>query len=297
MEIYYIDRKTKEKKKEIVAGDKLIKWAYQSTLGRSLSHLLFKRKFLSFLYGKLQEKPKSKGKISKFVESLEIDMTEALLEDLNEYQNFNEFFARKLKPEVRPVVADLNLLASPADGRVFAYDNIEISKVVQVKGLEYSLEELLGDSKLAEKYQGGSYYIIRLCPADYHRFHFCDYGVPEKTREIKGYYYSVNPMALKAIPKLYCQNKREITLFYSENFGEVLYVEVGATAVGTIVQTFKPGKKVNKGEEKGYFKFGGSTVLLFFQKDKVKIDDDILENTKKGFETKVNMGEQIGRKV
>lgn len=297
MDIYYIDRKTNEKKKEIVAGEKLIKWAYESTSGKTLSELLFKRKFLSYYYGRLQDKPSSIKKIPSFIKGLEIDMSEAIKEEALEYLSFNDFFIRELKPGARKVEQDTNLLASPADGRVFAYDNINVNKILQVKGMEYSLSELLGDRALAQRFQGGSYYIIRLCPADYHRFHFCDSGIPKETKKIKGYYYSVNPMALRKVAQLYCKNKREITLFDTDNFGTMAYVEVGAAAVGTIVQTFNPTEWVKRGDEKGYFKFGGSTVILFFEQGKVKVDDDILKNTEDGYETKVNMGERIGRKM
>lgn len=296
MEIYYIDRKTKEKKKEIVAGEKLIKWAYESNVGMTLSELVFKRKFLSYYYGKLQDRPSSAKKIKQFIKELDIDMTEAIKEKTKDYKNFNEFFIRELKPGTREVVQENALLASPADGRVFAYEHIDINRILQVKGMEYSLQELFGDHRLAQRFQGGTYYIIRLCPADYHRFHFCDNGIPKGTKKIKGYYYSVNPLALRKVAQLYCKNKREITLFDTDNFGTMAFVEVGAAAVGTIVQTFTHGTRVSRGDEKGYFKFGGSTVILFFEKGKVKVDEDILENTEAGYETKINMGERIGCK-
>lgn len=297
MDIFYIDRRTKQKIKEIVTGEKLIKWNYESTLGRTLGELLGKRKFLSWYYGKLQDKPSSKNKIKKFAQTLGIDMKEAKRENYEQYDSFNDFFAREIKEEARPIVKEVVSLASPADGRVFAYENIDIDRVIQVKGFEYSLGELFGDSKLAYEYQGGVCYVIRLCPADYHRFHFCDFGTVGSTKKIKGNYYSVNPIALNKIPELYCRNKREVTLFESDNFGKIAYVEVGATAVGTIIQTFQEGNRVFKGEEKGYFKFGGSTVILFFQKGTVKVDNDILEHTEGGYETKVNMGEKIGTKM
>ncbi|MDZ5010920.1 phosphatidylserine decarboxylase, partial [Clostridium perfringens] len=110
-----------------------------------------------------------------------------------------------------------------------------------------------------------------------------------------GNYYSVNPVALERIPKLYCQNKREWSIFKSDNFGDIIHIEVGATCVGTIVQTYTPNKRVIKGEEKGYFKFGGSPTILLFKKDSIKIDDDILCQTELGFECKVLMGEVIGK--
>lgn len=138
--------------------------------------------------------------------------------------------------------------------------------------------------------------ILRLCPTDYHRFHFFDSGVCEQTRKIEGHYYSVNPVALQKVQKLFCQNKREWSIFHSNNFGEVVYVEVGATCVGSIIQTYTPGEKVKKGDEKGYFKFGGSTVVLFFEKDKITIDKDILNQSAQGYESSVLFGETIGLK-
>jgi phosphatidylserine decarboxylase len=138
---------------------------------------------------------------------------------------------------------------------------------------------------------------LRLCPTDYHRFHFIDSGIPKENHCIKGHYYSVNPIALKSIPKLFCENKREWSLFKSDNFKDVLHIEVGATCVGSIFQTYSPDTKVNKGDEKGYFKFGGSTTILFFEKDSVKIDSDILDQSKFGFECKVLFGENIGTKI
>ncbi len=297
MDIFFIDRKTNEKKKEIVAGEKLIKWSYETPTGRTLSEVLFKRKFISWLYGWVQDRPNSSKKIAKFVEELGIDMTEAVRENIEQYSSFNDFFAREIKPHSRPVEQKNDMLISPADGRVFAYENIDIQKVVQVKGFNYSLGELLDDKVLAQKYQGGVCLVVRLCPADYHRFHFCDSGIASGTKKIKGHYYSVNPMALHQIASLYCRNKREITILESDNFGSIAYIEVGATAVGSIIQTYEMDSRVVKGQEKGYFKFGGSTVILFMEKEKVKIDEDLLINTETGYETKVNMGERIGVKL
>ena len=135
-----------------------------------------------------------------------------------------------------------------------------------------------------------------MCPTDYHRLHFVDNGIPDESHIVKGNYYSVNPTALERVPKLYCQNKREWSVFHSENFGDIIHVEVGATCVGSIIQSYEPNKKVNKGDEKGYFKFGGSTTILFFKPNTVTIDDDILIQSSFGFETKVIMGERIGEK-
>nr|WP_330389431.1 phosphatidylserine decarboxylase [Geosporobacter ferrireducens] len=296
MEIYYIDRKSGEKKKEIVAGEKFLRWIYDTKPGISLLEAIVKRKVFSSLYGKLQDFSSSSKKISSFVKELEIDMKEAKREAIDEYRNFNDFFARELKPEARPICQTENCLIAPADGRVLAYERIDIHQVIQVKGFHYSLEDVFQNKEWAQSYQGGTCIVVRLCPADYHRFHFPDSGMPKAARKIGGEYYSVNPIGLHKIEKVYCINKREITKFLSNHFEEIAIVEVGATCVGTIIQTYIPEKEVHKGQEKGYFKFGGSTVILFLKKDQVKIDEDIIQNTKAGLETRVLMGEAIGRK-
>ena len=214
----------------------------------------------------------------------------------NEYSSFNEFFIRSLKPDARIIDKDDNILISPCDGKISAYEDINLNEIVQIKGFTYSLKELLQDNKIYNLYDNGTCLIFRLCPTDYHRFHFIDDGVCGDTTKIKGDYYSVNPIALKSITKLFCQNKREWSIFHSDNFGDVIYMEVGATCVGTIIQSYSPNTKITKGDEKGFFKFGGSTVILFFKKNAIKIDKDLLNQTRLGFETSVLMGEKIGLK-
>ena len=137
---------------------------------------------------------------------------------------------------------------------------------------------------------------IKIMPNRLPPFHFVDSGTIGLNHKIKGSYYSVNPIALKSIPKLFCENKREWSILESDNFGDILTIEVGATCVGSIIQTYKPGSKVSKGDEKGYFKFGGSTTILFFEKDKVKIDEEIINQTNLGYECIVKLGENIGHK-
>lgn len=220
----------------------------------------------SALYGKYQDTGQSRKKIKGFVQSLAIDLSEAKIEDIGKYSTFNEFFTRELKPSRRPLCNQPEALISPADGRVFAWENIDIDLMVQVKGLAYTLADLLQDQALALAYSGGTCLVIRLCPADYHRFHFPDSGVPGPPQQIKGSYYSVNPLALHKIIRLYCRNKRELTVFRSDHFGDMLLLEVGATCVGSIIQTYSANQHVAKGSEKGYFKFGGSTVIVLFKK-------------------------------
>lgn len=289
------NRKTKTYDIEQVAGLKYINWSYSSPVGKSFVELLVKKKMFSKLYGNYCDSSLSKKKIQPFIDEFNIDMT-LCNKDINDFKNFNDFFARTLTPEARPIDFSENILVSPGDGRLSAFENIDLDKIVQIKGFTYSLKELIDDPEVAKEFEGGTCLILRLCPTDYHRFHFVDNGTCGETKKISGFYYSVNPIALNNISELFCKNKREWSIFNSDNFGEILHVEVGATCVGTILQTYTPGKRVTKGEEKGYFKFGGSTTILFFKKDMVKIDEDIVEQTKLGFETKISMGETIGHK-
>ncbi len=290
------NRKTKEYEIEQVAGDKYLKWTYSSPIGKSVTELLVKKKLFSFLYGKYSDSRLSARKIPSFIKEFNIDMK--LYENPNnKYQSFNDFFIRRLAEEEKHIDKNPRNLIAPGDGRLTVYTNIDIDRLIQVKSLSYSLKELINNEALAEEYQGGTALILRLAPTDYHRFHFIDEGICNETKKIKGRYYSVNPIALERIPKLFCENKREWSSFSTKNFGEVLYVEVGATCVGSIVQSYTPGKSVSRGEEKGYFKFGGSTVILFFKKDVIELHEDILYQSSLGYETKVSFGESIGKSI
>lgn len=289
------NRKTKKYETEIVSGEKSLKWLYGTNTGKSMVHMLVKRKLTSNVVGSFCDSKASKKRINKFIKNFNIDMSESL-KNHNEFNNFNDFFTRELKIGARNINKNPNTLITPGDGRLLAYENICLDNIIQVKGLTYSLKELIGNDTISKEFDRGTCLVLRLCPTDYHRFHFVDSGTPTQSHLIKGHYYSVSPYALNKIPKLYCENKREWSILKSDNFNDILCIEVGATCVGSIVQTYTPSRKVNKGEEKGYFKFGGSTTILFFKKNVVKIDDDIIKQSELGYETLVYMGEKIGIK-
>ncbi|MCB2295539.1 phosphatidylserine decarboxylase [Clostridium algoriphilum] len=294
--IKYYNRKENKYEIEKVAGEKYLNWSYSSPSGKGLVELLLKKKLFSKLYGYYCDTKISSKKIKDFVKNFNIDMS-LYSKVYDEYSTFNEFFMRSLNSNARIINRDNNILISPCDGKLSAYENINLNDIVQIKGFTYSLKELLqDDNEIYNLYDGCTCLIFRLCPTDYHRFHFIDNGVCSKTIKIKGHYYSVNPIALKNIKKLFCQNKREWSLFNSDNFGDVICMEIGATCVGSIIQSYDPTSKIIKGDEKGYFKFGGSTVILFFKKNIIKIDEDLLKQTLLGFETSVLMGEKIGLK-
>jgi phosphatidylserine decarboxylase len=163
-----------------------------------------------------------------------------------------------------------------------------------VKGAKFTVEEMLGDADLAARLSGGSMLISRLCPVDYHRFHFPVAGIPSEARLIKGSLYSVNPIALRQNILYLVRNKRFVTLVESAIFGTVAMIEVGATNVGSIVESFVPGRPVLKGEEKGLFSFGGSCVITLFARSRVVFDADIVGQSATCTETYARMGDRLG---
>ena len=287
--IEYIERTTGKVKIEKVLGEAWLHWLYNNPVGELSLNALVKRKFVSEWYGGRMDSPNSKDKIADFVKDYDIDLSIA---EKQEFESFNDFFTRKLKPNARKIDTTENVLISPADGKLLAYSNIENQDFI-VKGYKFDIYEYLQNDSLADLYKDGSLIIVRLCPTDYHRYHFPVKGTVINDVKIEGDYYSVSPIALKKKIEIICQNKREYSEIQTNNFGNVIMSEVGATMVGSMVKTYT-SNNIEKGEEKGYFKFGGSTVILFFKNNKITIDKDLLLNTKNGLETEVIMGEKIG---
>ncbi|MGL5125375.1 MAG: phosphatidylserine decarboxylase [Fusobacteriaceae bacterium] len=291
--IEYIYRKTGEKKIEKVPGEKFLKFLYYSPFGELALSSVVKKKFLTDYYGKQMDKVSSADKIEKFIKSAEINIKESK-KTVGEFATFNEFFIRELKPESRPIDKDENRLVSPADGKCLVYENLNDLQQFFIKGDQFNLKDFLKDDKLASQYEGGTLVIVRLAPVDYHRFHFPADGVINKTKKIEGYYYSVSTHAIRKNFRIYCENKREYSILKTQKFGNILMCDIAATMVGGIKQTYTPNSEVKKGNEKGYFYFGGSTTIMLFEKDKIQIDKDLIENSLNGIETKIYMGEGIG---
>lgn len=287
--IQYYERESGQLKTEKVAGEKWLIWLYDNPIGEATLWALAKRKLVSSVYGKMMDRASSAKKIHPFIEDFDIDMNSA---QEQEFQNFNDFFTRKLKDNARPIDTSFNIVVSPADGKILAYADISNSDFI-IKGFRFDVSSFLDNAVLAQKYLDGALLIFRLAPFDYHRFHFPVSGILTPNQKIDGDYYSVNPFALSKKAEIFCLNKREYTILSNSLFGDVIMAEVGATMVGSIVQTYN-GSSVKKGKEKGYFKFGGSTVVLLFEKSKINIDKDLLTNTARGHETAVKMGERIG---
>ena len=210
------------------------------------------------------------------------------------YSSFNQFFIRRFKEGRRPFSNNGDDFCSPCEARYYAYDSLADDDEIPVKGSLWNASALLRNDTLAKDFEGGPALLARLCPVDYHRFHFPDAGKITEDYAVSGAFHSVNPIALKANQHIFKDNERYVSILETENFGKLAYVEVGAMMVGKIVQSHVE-KSFKKGDEKGYFLFGGSTVIVFGQKGKWSPSTDILENTKNGIETYVKLGATIGK--
>ncbi|MEN0047311.1 MAG: phosphatidylserine decarboxylase [Bacteroidota bacterium] len=291
VQIKYIHRKTGEIQIEAPPAEGLLNFLYNNSFGKIAILPFAKRKIISEIYGRRMDRPSSVEKIKDFVEELNIDMSESQ-KSISEFTSFNDFFYRKLKPEVRPIGDGF---ISPGDGRLLAFENISEVQSFFVKGQEFTLRSFLNNTELAKKYENASLLILRLAPNDYHRFHFPYQGIPSETSRIKGSYYSVSPYALaNNFARVFCENKRELCILKTTEKGDILLVPIGATMVGSIIETYEPQQAIEKGDEMGYFAFGGSTIVVLVDRNHLKIDSDILKNTKNRMETFVKMGEKIG---
>jgi phosphatidylserine decarboxylase len=298
-EVRYIDRLTKKERVEEIYGKVFIEMLYGSSpLSRLLSSFLLplfsKALWVSSLYGTLQKSRWSRWKIKPFIKTFRIDPSE-FLDPPSSFSSFNDFFIRKLKPSCRPIVNGNDIATLPADGRYLVYPNIHRSEGFLIKGEKFSLERLLQNHPLAHKYEQASMVLARLCPTDYHRFHFPCNCIPEKPIPIRGSLFSVNPLALKKNIHILSTNKRVITLLHTKNFGPLLYIEIGATYVGTIHQTFIPNEPYAKGDEKGYFSFGGSSIILLFEPFRIEFDQDLLDTSHRKLEMRGLYGQSLGR--
>ncbi len=242
------------------------------------------------------DRPSTRRKIATFIQDYELDATE-FVRDVDDFANFNEFFFRELKPEARPIDPDPASVVFPADGRHLCVPDLSRCQGLFVKGEMFDLTTLLDDHVLADQYAQGSLLLSRLCPVDYHRFHFPVAGVPGPTRLINGPLLSVNPIALCQNIHILTTNKRCLTMLETQSFGKVLVMEIGATCVGSICQTYADGATVAKGSEKGYFRFGGSSTITIFQPGRIQFDQDLVENSQQNRELYARVGDRMGTSV
>ena len=291
--ITFFNRHSRQLETEAVYGEGFLRWVYENPLGKAALHTLVKRSAFSKWYGRRMDKPASAAKIAPFIATYGLDPS-TFADPVESYMSFNDFFYRKLKGSARPIDTSPDSVVFPADGRHLLIDNIASCDSVFVKGCRFDLQALLGSAELASAYATGSMLISRLCPVDYHRFHFPCGGLPKAPQLINGPLYSVSPIALKQRPSILWENKRYITQIDGPGVGRVIFLEVGATCVGSVVHSCAPSTQVAKGDEKGYFRFGGSCVITLFEPGKITWDADLIEHGKLGREVYAWMGERCG---
>ena len=270
--------------------DEFLKKLYNKRIGRMLIKVLINPS-ISKLGGLLLNSRLSKLGIKPFITSNSINMDD--YEDKN-FKSYNDFFMRKIKEDKRKIENDSDILISPCDSKLMVY-NISPKSQFTIKNTVYTMENLVKNEAIAKEYENGQLLLFRLTVDDYHRYCYIDNGIKSKNYRIEGLFHTVNPIANDHYP-IYKENTREYSVLQSENFGNVLMMEVGALMVGKIVN-YHENLEVKKGQEKGRFEFGGSTVIICLKEGQAIIDEDILNNTFDGIETKVQYGEKIGRKM
>ncbi len=268
-----------------------LRFLYHTPIGRVVLKVLT-RPFVSKLVGAYMNSGLSRHRINKFVKQNQIDLSDYVIED---WTSFNAFFTRKINPGARPMGnIDAGELISPADAKLLIHP-IRDGLVLPIKESQYTVASLLQNEELAENYRNGWAMVLRLCVDDYHRYAYPANGYKDPDIIIPGRLHTVQPIALHMRP-VFTENARSYTLIHTDLFGDVLQMEVGALCVGKIVNhNAHIAQVVRAGDEKGYFEFGGSTIVLLFAEDTFTPDPELVENTRQGVETIVRFGESLGK--
>lgn len=277
---------------EQIYGRRWMDLFYGTRWGRWFAGRFLCRPWLSRFYGRLQQHPLSRRKIPEFINHYQIDLSEAVVPH-GGFDSFNDFFIRQLKPGSRPTAPESRCLAAVADSRLLAVV-LDNDTRIAVKGMNWRLSQLLGTCALDDRFNQGICLSFRLAPCDYHRFGYADDGIQGPVHTRYGPFHSVNPLVLMHKEDILATNFRQWCLVRSAHFGTLIQVEVGAMMVGSIVQCQPHGGYCRKGAEKGYFQFGGSTVLLILEPGRIQVDADILKYSRQGIETRVRYGEAVG---
>lgn len=266
-----------------------LRFLYHTVPGRVVLRILISP-VISKVAGVYMNTQLSKIHIKGFIKRANIDMS---LYEETDYASFNDFFTRKIKLDVRPLAESPDSLASPCDGKMSVY-NIERDSTFKIKNSRYSVADLIGDELKAEDFEGGTCVVFRLCVDDYHRYGYVDDGEIISRRHMKGKLHTVRPIALAQYP-VFVQNTRECTMIETKTFGMIAQIEVGALMIGRI-ENYKKRGEVSKGEEKGKFLYGGSTIVLLFKKRAVSIAQEYFDVTERDEEIPVKFRSEIGRK-
>lgn len=264
-----------------------LRFLYRNPIGRVLLRLLSAR-WVSRAVGALMDSRLSKPLIKKFVKSNGIDLSQF---ESDGFRCFNDCFCRKIKDGLRPIDENPDVLIAPCDGLLSAY-KLSGDTVLPVKQSQYTLSSLLPNDPVAQRFEGGVCLVFRLCVDHYHRYCYPADAKKGENYFVKGRLHTVRPIALSCGP-VFVENCREYTVMETERFGSVLQMEVGAMLVGKI-HNLHGAREVKRGEEKGMFLYGGSTIILLLERDRVELPETLFSNTEAGLETPVRMGERLG---
>ena len=273
----------------------MLNFLYKNFIGRRI-RLPFTHTFFSKIGGSIADSSVSRHFIKSFIKRNKIDMSDYVVPD-GGYPTFNEFFYRKLKPNKRLIDTDSDSIISPADSKLLVIPEINAQAYFFVKTCKFDIESFLQNKDLASEFVGGTVFLFRLAPKNYHRFHFPFDCVASQPQLIKGKLESVNPIVYKSGVQPLTENERHLIILDSEKFGKVLFVPVGAMLVGKVVETYDPEKFHKKGDEIGYFAFGGSSIVMIFKKGVVTSDETFSQNSLHDRETEVRMGHRVDKSI
>lgn len=294
--IRFRNRYTGQIETEAVYGEAWLRRAYETRSGRLALRTFVTRPWFSLWYGWRMDRPASRARIAPFLRTFGVDPSE-FADPPESYRTFNEFFHRRLRPEARPIHPDPATLVFPADGRHMGWNDLSAADGFFAKGQRFDLASFLRHRALADAFAGGPAVFSRLCPVDYHRFHFPAPGLPSEPRLLNGGLASVNPIALRRNLAYLWQNRRWQILLNTETRGRILVAPIGATNVGSAVFTYTSSTPTDKGGEIGYFRFGGSAVLTLFEPGRVRLQQDLTESTAEGLELYARFGDAMATDV
>jgi phosphatidylserine decarboxylase len=284
------DRKQERMIAEKIQDESILRFLYGSAPGRWAANAFFSRKIFSRLYAARFTRARSVRMIERFISRYAIDAGNF---EQRSYTSFNEFFARRFRPGARTFAGETFVMPAFAEGRYLAWEAAPPELAFAVKGRLFTVQALLGGEEEAAAFRNGPVIICRLAPQDYHRVHFIDSGRIIRQYRKEGPLHSVNPIALSSLAGILSTNAREITIQETAHFGRVAYVEVGAMTVGRIIQHCGVGANPARGEEKSHFEYGASTVVVLGQPGRWKPDPGILDRTRQGIETFVELGTAV----
>jgi phosphatidylserine decarboxylase len=265
---------------------------YESKPIASVMQWLESQPSYDWLIAALQHAPWTRRKIEPFVRKHNIDLSEF---EPEHYRSYAHFFARRFRPGVRRFPDDPQAMGAFAEARYFAWAAVEEKLSFPVKGCSLNAENILGSKERAASFAGGPVILARLAPVDYHRVHYPDDGTTGECDRLGGRNWTINQNALRSKPDILFRNERSIQVLHTAHFGRVAFVEVGALTVGRVVQSHPITRPFKRGQEKSYFAFGGSAIVVFGTRGKWVPASDILTNTERGIETFLRLGEEVAR--